>query len=128
MSATAPDPAPLHRALQRTHWSVLLTLVACAAFAFAQQAGLEPPPDRTLTVVGVCLALATMGVRRLGSSKRMPPSAQVATLLASYALAVVLGLLGAYLAARLGARQMGLGFTAAAAILCLRPPGRLPAS
>jgi hypothetical protein len=123
MSSAHPDPAPLDRALRRTHRSTLLGLAACALVSFLQPGESEStPPPSLYTLIAVALATATIATRQLATSPRLAARVRVMLSLTALALATAIGLLGAYLAVAVGSRQAGLLFILAAAIFSLRPP------
>jgi peptidoglycan/LPS O-acetylase OafA/YrhL len=126
MSESPPTASALDASLRRAHRSVLAALALCAVVIAVQQgAENEPPPDREVTLAVLALAVGIVITRRLGTSPVIQARTRVFLTLASYLGAVGIGVAGVLIATGPGARQTGLVFTAAALIICLRPPPRI---
>ncbi len=123
--SSAPEPAPIDRALRRAHRSILVALAMCAIVIFSQGESGDAPPERAHALVAVGLALATIVSRRFATSPAMGIRSQVTLFLTSFACALAIGVVGVVITAAGGERQTGLIFVMAAAIFSLRPPPKL---
>ena len=126
----APDALPdrdtratLDRSLRQAHRTLLAVLAGCALVTVLQtRADPEPAPDPILTTIVVALALALIVARRASTSPVPGRRTRIWLLMASYACAAGIGILGCFLAITTGAVQTGLLYSLGAGILCLRPP------
>jgi hypothetical protein len=126
VSQIPPTANALDSSLRRAHRSALAALALCAVVIAVQQAAEnEPPPERDVTLVVLALGVGTVVTRRLGTSPVIQARTRVFLTLASYLGAVGIGMAGVLIATGTGARQTGLVFTAAAIIICIRPPPRI---
>jgi hypothetical protein len=126
VSDAAPRSQDLDRSLRRVRLAVLVTLGAAAlASLLAAPSGSETV-GRGATVGALGLGLASVLARRQAEILR-DPRWRLALALAALLLAGGLGLLGAGLAVTKQERDVGLVYSLAGAILCLRrPPPVLP--
>jgi hypothetical protein len=122
----ALDPSALDTSLRRLRYSALLALAACVVgiglHAMRSDAS-DADLDRGFVWVAFGLAAGSILMRRSAASGS--PRAFVFLTIGSLLSAVGLGLLGAWLAVRFDQIQPGILYNVAAALLLLRPPGRL---
>lgn len=127
MTGPPPPPHPLQPALRVGHRAVLGWLALCALFSALQWgAADEAMPEPRLTTPAVVLALATVLLRRLGTSPVMTPGGRAFCTFAAYACAAALGALAAWVASAAGAPRIALVFIVGAVLFCLPPPPQLP--
>jgi hypothetical protein len=124
MNSGEPDPAVLVAALRSMRRRSLLALAVCAAgiaiLGLTTTQHPDAPIDRRYPVSALGLAGLSILTRR-GISGRASARTIVALHVTSCVGAVGLGLLGALLAAREGQAAVGLLYSAAGALLLVRP-------
>ncbi len=124
--STALDPSGLDASLRRLRYSALIALAVCMVgiglHAMRNEAS-GSELDRVFVWIALCLAAGSILMRRSAASGA--PRAFVFLTIGSLLAAVALGLLGAWLAVRFDQIQPGILYNLAAALLLLRPPGRL---
>jgi hypothetical protein len=114
----------LDKSLRTSHRTVLAMIGVCAVVSWIQPTPLEEPaPDPTLTTIAIGLGLAVILLRGSARSSVVSPRTRTLLVLAAYASAFGLALLGAFLAVNADQPRTGLAFSLAALIFSLRPPG-----
>jgi hypothetical protein len=122
MAPTAPDSAPLERAMRNTRRSVLGVLATCALLIFVHGfGGDEPPPDRLVATAAIVLALGAIVMRRVSTSPVIRPKTSIFLRLGALMTCAALGGLGVYLAYGLATPLSGILFTLAGIVFALRP-------
>lgn len=128
MSDAAPRPQDLDRSLGRVRLAVLATLAATALASALAAPGGSGASRGGATTAALGLGLASVVARRQAEMLRAP-RVRLYLALAALLLAGALGVLGAALAVTHQARDVGLVYSLAGAILCLRrPPTVMPRS
>ena len=113
----------LDRSLRTSHRTLLAMIALCAVLSALQSGdGDDLPPDPIITTVAVALGLGTVVARRTSTSAVISSPTRVFLLLCAYACALILAVVGAFVAMTRGQSQIGLMFVLAAGIFSLRPP------
>jgi hypothetical protein len=120
------SPAPLQRALRRSHQSVLLTLAVCAAVIAlggeAPDAGETAPGADGFTYAATALAVVSILARRRQPARADGVRAHVALSLLSLVAAGGVGLVGVVASTAGTPRNAALVYVLAGALFALRPP------
>jgi hypothetical protein len=115
----------LDTALRRVQRGALITLAVCALLiAAAAPSESAAAPPRGFPIAAVALALGAVFARQASTAAALRLRVYLA--LAGLLLAACVGLVGVALALQGGPRGTALAYVLGGAILCLRPPARLP--
>ncbi len=119
----SPPSAALGTALRNTHRAVLALIAVCLLVSLTAEAPAdEPPPDRTLTLIALCVAAMAIVLRRLSTSPVLSPRTGLFLSLGALLACAGVALAGAYAAVSLAATQTGVAFSLAGGIFALRRP------
>lgn len=122
MISPIDTPEALESALKQTRWSVLGLLACCVGVILLRGfASPDPPPDRWLTSIAVCLALATILLSRIAASPAVGPRRAIWLLLSSLVVSAAIGLLGVFVAWVEGGSRTGILFALAGVLFAIRP-------